>query len=80
VSEDELRAEVRAALVEALALDPAQLPRVLDVDHVESWDSLGHMVVIETLEARFGQEIGHGVALSLLSEDAILDHLRTRRG
>ena len=80
MSDDALRAEVRAVLVEALALDADRMPAVLDVDHVESWDSLGHMMVIEALEARFGQAIGHGAALSLLSEDAILAYLRTRRG
>ena len=75
---DELAARVRAVIAETFELEPASLPAEPDVESIEKWDSLGHMQLIEALEVAFGLEVAHADAVQLLSQSAIVEHLRGR--
>ncbi len=67
---------VRSTLIEVLDLDAFELPNVIDVDNVETWDSLGHITLVEALEKEFGISIDYAAAMELLCEEEILTYLR----
>ncbi len=77
---DDLTARVRAVIAETFERDPASLPAEPDVETIEQWDSLGHMQLIEALEAAFEIEVAHGDSVNLLSQSAIVAHLQGRLG
>lgn len=76
MTEDALVGRVRAVLAQAFEIDPAQLPAEPDTENVEKWDSLGHLALIENLEAEFGTDLPHAVAVELLSQAEIVARLR----
>jgi acyl carrier protein len=76
MTEDMLTGRVRAVLAQAFEIDPDQLPAEPDTENVEKWDSLGHLALIEELEAEFATEIPHAVAVELLSQADIVARLR----
>ena len=77
---DDLTARVRAVIAETFERDAASLPAEPDVESIEQWDSLGHMQLIEALEAAFEIEVAHGDSVNLLSQSAIVEHLQGRLG
>jgi acyl carrier protein len=77
---DELRARLRTVMADAFETTPEALPAHANTDNVEKWDSLGHLILIESLEAAFGVTFDHGETLNMLSEDDALTHLAARLG
>lgn len=75
---DDLTGRVRAVIAETFEMAPASLPAEPDVETIEKWDSLGHMQLIEALEAAFDLEVAHADAVNLLSQSAIVEHLHSR--
>lgn len=75
---DDLIPRVRAVIAETFELDARSLPEEPDAESIEQWDSLGHMQLIEALEAAFGVDVAHADAVHLLSQAAIVEHLRGR--
>ncbi len=76
MTEDALTGRVRAVLAHAFEIDLAQLPAEPDTENVEKWDSLGHLALIEKLEAEFATDLPHAVAVELLSQAEIVERLR----
>ena len=72
----DIEKRVRRILIEVLELDAYKLPVVIDVDRVETWDSLEHLNLIEALGKEFGISIEHAVSVELLSEEDILTYLK----
>ena len=75
---DDLIRRVRAVIAETFELDLRSLPDEPDVETIENWDSLGHIQLIEALEEAFGVEVAHADSVLLLSQSAIVEHLRNR--
>jgi acyl carrier protein len=57
---------------------PEYLPAPADTDSVEKWDSLGHLMLIESIEVAFAVTFDHAETLDMLSEDDVLAHLAER--
>lgn len=75
---DALRARLRAVMATVFETTPTALPVDADTDSVEKWDSLGHLMLVESLEEAFGVAFSHEETLAMLTEDAVLDHLTHR--
>lgn len=45
---------VKSSIAEVLKLDPAALSPESGAGDFHAWDSLGHLIVVSALEARFG--------------------------
>jgi len=80
MTDNTLTKRVRAVLAHAFEMAPDQLPAQPDTENVEKWDSLGHLALIEELEAEFATEIPHAVAVELLSQSEIVERLRRQIG
>lgn len=72
---DSLRTQLRAVMAETFETTIDALPASADTDTVEKWDSLGHLMLIESVEAAFGVAFAHDETLTMLSEDAFVERL-----
>ena len=68
-----LRTKVREVIMQAFEMKENDALDNLDVDSVEAWDSLGHMMLMEKLELEFNLELSHSETVSMLSEDSIVE-------
>ena len=68
---DDLRARLRTAMATAFETDIDALPPLADTDSVRAWDSLGHLMLIDTVEDAFGVTFAHAEMVELLSEAAL---------
>jgi acyl carrier protein len=69
---NEIRERLRAVMADVFETTPEALPADADTDRVEKWDSLGHLMLIESVEEAFGISFAHDETLAVLSEDALL--------
>lgn len=79
MSADTIREHVRAVIAQALGLTLEDLPAGADTDTVDRWDSLGHIEIIEALSQSFAISIPYAQAVTLLSEDAIVEAIAAAR-
>ena len=75
---DEIQARLRAVIAEVFETTPDALPVGADTDSVEKWDSLGHLMLIESLEEAFDVTFGHAETIEMLSEADLLERLAAR--
>ena len=78
IAGEDMVARVRRVIAETFELEPSSLPAEPDVESIEQWDSLGHMQLVEALEAAFDIEVAHADSVNLLSQSAIVAHLQGR--
>lgn len=78
MANDALRAKVREVIMQTFGMKDNDVPDHFDVDSLEAWDSLGHMMLIEKLEAVFNVELNHSEAVRMLSEDSIVEVILTK--
>ena len=67
--------KLRKILIEVLELDANNLPKMINVDNSENWDSIGHYQIIEKLEKEFNLAIEASDVVELLGEKEILNYL-----
>lgn len=75
MTNEQLHEAVRKLILETFSLSEADAPAKLDVDSVEQWDSLGHLALIEAIEAGFKVSLAHGDAVNMLGEEMIVQIL-----
>ena len=75
---DALRRRLRAVMANAFETTPDALPAPADTDTVERWDSLGHLILIESIEEAFDITFAHDETLDMLCEEDLLLHLAAR--
>jgi acyl carrier protein len=74
---DELHSRLRTVMAHVFEITPDALPEGADTDTVEKWDSLGHLMLIESVEQAFGVSFDHAETLEMLSEADFLARLTT---
>lgn len=65
------RPEIRNLMADIFSIPVAELPEDATPDNTRGWDSLAHLILIETLEKQYGCSISHADAVTLLSDAAI---------
>ena len=75
---DELRIRVRRLMAETFETSEAELPSPADTDNVAAWDSLGHLMLVETVEERFGVAFSQAETIAMLDEDSLVACLAER--
>ena len=73
-------AKLDAAFAAALNIDESDVNDELAFEATPTWDSIGHMIVISTLEETFGIEIAPDDILNLRSYKDCKDMLAKRYG
>jgi acyl carrier protein len=63
-----VRSEVRSLMARTFAIPLMELPAEATPDNTRGWDSLAHLILIETLEKQYGCVISHAQAVTLLSD------------
>lgn len=68
--------QIQSLLAESLRVPPEQVSSDLQFGDLPEWDSMGHMEVMISLEARFGVEINPDTIADLTSIAAIRQYLK----
>jgi acyl carrier protein len=77
-SSEILRPEIRRRMAATFGISLADLPLEATPDNTRGWDSLAHLVLIETLEKQYGLTISHVDAVSLLSDAEIATFIASK--
>ena len=75
---DRYREEVSRLIAEVLRLPIERVMVGLSFGDVSAWDSLGHMDLLMTLEARYGIPLDEDLIARLVSLEAICAYLEER--
>jgi len=75
---DRYREEVSRLIAEVLRLPIERVMAGLSFGDVSAWDSLGHMDLLMTLEARYGIPLDEDLIARLVSLEAICAYLEER--
>jgi len=68
--------QIKQVMAEVFHLPAEQIPDDSRIDHLENWDSLGHIQLMLALEERFGTPITADDILHLTSLEQIARFLR----
>lgn len=72
------REEIKHLIASVLGLPSEKVGDNLALGEVPEWDSLGHMDLLMTLEARYGIPLDEDMIARLISVDAICAYLEER--
>lgn len=76
---DDLVAEVRVLVADALGLAVVDVPESLSTDDCEAWDSLAQMAILAAVSSRFGVETSSAMVSELRSISQIVQFLAKAR-
>ena len=68
--------EVKNILIETLDLNDSDIDICLEIDSIEKWDSLAHLMIIEKISEKFDVTIPTSHAVEMLSEKQIVNFLK----
>lgn len=73
-----IRTALRVEMGSVFEVDVDSLPEEACTDTVAQWDSLGHLMLIEAVEIRFGIAFAHEEMVEMLTEDALVETLAVK--
>ena len=70
-----LKNELRKIIIEQFKIKKSKINKNLSADNIDKWDSLGHMILVSTIEKKFTIKFKNDDIPNILDEKAIYKKL-----
>tara|TARA_B100000686_G_C16004953_1_gene578510 strand:- start:192 stop:449 length:258 start_codon:yes stop_codon:yes gene_type:complete len=70
-----LKNELRKIIIEQFKIKKSKINKNLSADNIDKWDSLGHMLLVSTIEKKFKIKFRNDDIPNILDEKAIYKKL-----